>query len=140
MLRLFAIVAAFLVAACGEEKPLITVTQARVIGTPASAAAYFTLNNSGGADRLMAVETPGVGQASLHETSMEGGIMRMRPVTGGVEVGKGQAVRFSPYGRHIMIMLDRPIDPAKPVTLKLVFERQGAVMVDAAIQTPGGER
>lgn len=140
MLRRLPIAAAALLSAsCSEPEPLVTVTDARVIATPASAAAYFTLTNSGGDDRLLSVEAPGAGQASLHETSMDGGVMRMRPIGGGVEVTKGETVRFTPYGKHVMIMLARPLDPAKPVRLRLTFEEQGIVAIEAPIASPGGE-
>jgi periplasmic copper chaperone A len=138
MLRHLWIATALFAASCSDPAPLVTVTEARVIATPASAAAYFTLTNSGGDDRLLAVEAPGTGEATLHETSMDGGVMRMRPIDGGVEVAKGEAVRFTPYGKHVMIMLNRPLDPTKPVRLRLTFEEQGIVTVDAPISSPGG--
>ena len=137
MFRAFFVVVAALAASCSEPKPLITVTEARVVATPASAAAYFTLTNSGGSDRLVAAAAPGVGAASLHETSMDRGIMRMRPIAGGISVEKGKSVRFTPYGKHVMIMLERPLDPAKAVPLKLTFERQGMVAVNAWGPGPG---
>lgn len=139
MLRRSWIAAALLAASCSEPAPLVTVTDARVIATPASAAAYFTLTNSGGDDRLIAVEAPTAGEAALHETIMDGSVMRMRPIEGGVEVTKGEPVRFTPYGKHVMILLTRPLDPAEPVQLRLTFEEQGIVTVAAPISSPGGK-
>lgn len=126
---------AAMLAGCAEPAPLVTVTDARVIALPASAAAYFTLTNSGGPDRLLSVAAPGTGDATIHETVMDGDMMRMQPVTGGVAVPAGATVRFSPQGRHVMIMPSRPIaDPL--VRLVLTFERQGAVTVSAPAKGP----
>ena len=130
--------AAGLLAACqAEAAPLVTINDARVIALPASAAVYFTLTNSGGRDRLVAVDAPGVGQASLHETSMAGGIMRMRGLGGGIEVPAGATVPLSPSGKHVMIQgLVRPLSASSTIRLTLKFERQGTVTIDAPVGGP----
>ena len=126
-----------LVAACAEPAPLITVNEPKVIALPSSAAAYFTLANSGGPDRLVSVEAPGAGQASLHETRFEGGIMRMRALAGGIEVPADARVPLSPSGRHVMIQpLTKPLVPGSNIRLTLNFERQGAVSVSAPVSGP----
>jgi copper(I)-binding protein len=131
------ILAALLVAACAQPAPMITVSEAKVIATPSSAAAYFTLANSGGPDRLASVEAPGVGQASLHETRFEGGIMRMRAIEGGIAVPAHERVLLSPQGRHVMIQqLARPLVPGASIKLTLHFERQDDVTISAPISGP----
>lgn len=136
MRRAYSIAAVLLAASCSEPASLVTVTEARVIATNSSAAAYFTLTNSGGSDRLLAVDALGAGNVSLHETSMEGGVMRMRAVDGGIAVGQGDTVKFTPYGRHAMIELDRPLDSTRPLKLRFQFERQGVVTVEAPVSGP----
>ena len=123
---------------CGAEPaPLITVTDARVIALPSSAGGYFTLTNSGGRDRLLSVDAAGVGKASLHQMSMAGGIMRMRALTGGVEVPAGATVRLSPGGTHVMIEeLAKPLAAGSAIRLTLKFERQGVVTVNAPVGGP----
>ena len=130
--------AAGLLAACqAEAAPLVTINDARVIALPASAAVYFTLTNSGGRDRLVAVDAPGVGQASLHETSMADGIMRMRGLGGGIEVPAGATVPLSPSGKHVMIQgLVRPLSASSTIRLTLKFEREGTVTIDAPVGGP----
>lgn len=133
------LLAPLLLGACSAEpKPLVTVNDARVIALPTSAAAaYFTLANSGGGDRLLTVDAPGVGRASLHETSMDGTIMRMRAIDGGIEVPARGQVRLSANGKHVMIRdLKAPLAAGSTVNLVLTFERQGAVKVAAPVRGP----
>ena len=134
----FPMLALALLAGCNAEPaPLITVSDARVISLPNSAAAYFTLANSGGRDRLIQVEAGGAGTASLHETSMDGDIMRMRAIEGGIEVPARGRVRLSSGGMHVMIQdLARPLPPGSSVRLTLRFERQGEVVIAAPVGTP----
>ncbi len=130
--------AALLLGAChSEPAPLVTVNDAQVVALPSSAAAYFKLANSGGRDRLLSVEAPRVGQASLHETSMSGGIMRMRALTDGIEIPQGATVLLSPSGKHVMIQgLAKPLAAGSAIRLTLKFERQGLVTITAPVGGP----
>jgi len=132
------LLAATLLTACtGEPAPLVTVSEATVIALPTSAAVYFTLINSGGRDRLLSVGAEEVGKASLHETSMDGDIMRMRAIDGGIEVPARGRVRLSGGGRHVMIQdLARPLATGSSVRLTLRFERQGEVAINAPVGGP----
>ena len=138
MKAVFALFAATLLTACNAEPPpLVTVSEAKVIALPSSAAVYFTLANSGGRDRLLSVAAEGVGKASLHETSMDGDIMRMRPIDGGIEIPARGRVRLSANGRHVMILdLARPLTARSSIKLTLRFERQGAVTIAAPVGGP----
>jgi len=131
------LLAAPLLAACNAEPaPLVTVSEARVIALPSSAAAYFVLANSGGRDRLVSVAAEGNGKASLHETSMDGEIMRMRAIEG-IEIPARGRVSLSANGRHVMIQdLARPLTSETSIRLTLRFERQGAVAIDAPVSGP----
>ncbi len=132
------ILTALALCACRSDPPaLVTVNDARVIALPTSAGAYFTLANSGGGDRLLSVEAPGVGQASLHETSMAGGIMRMRPIDAGIAVPANGRVTLGPGGQHVMIeRLARPLTDGSTVKLNLRFQRQGVVTISAPVSGP----
>src|SRR5581483_1666708 len=51
------------------------------------AAGYFTVANAGSEpDRLVGASSPRAGRVEMHEMTMEGGIMKMRPVAGGIEI------------------------------------------------------
>ena len=138
MKAVISLLAATLLTACNAEAPpLVTVSEAKVIALPTSAAVYFTLTNSGGRDRLLSVETAGVGKASLHETSMDGDIMRMRAIDGGIEIPARGRVRLSANGRHVMIQdLARPLTAGSSIKLTLRFERQGMVAIAAPVSGP----
>jgi periplasmic copper chaperone A len=129
---------AILLSAChAEPAPMVTVSDPRVIAMSGSAAAYFTLANSGGDDRLMAVEAEGVGRASLHETRFEDGIMRMRRLDSGIAIPNRGRVMLTPGGRHIMIEgIAAPLAPGSHIRLTLRFERQGEVAVNAPVSGP----
>jgi len=50
-----------------------------------TAAGYLSLSNTGAAsDRLIGAASPAADKVEVHQMSMDGGIMRMRPVTGGL--------------------------------------------------------
>ncbi|HEV2044181.1 MAG TPA: copper chaperone PCu(A)C [Sphingomicrobium sp.] len=132
------LLATTLLTACNSEPaPLVTVSEAKAIALPTSAAVYFTLANSGGRDRLLSVTADKkVGAASLHETSMDGDIMRMRAIEG-IEIPARGRVRLSANGRHVMVQkLGRPLAPGSSIRLTLRFERQGNVAIDAPVSGP----
>jgi copper(I)-binding protein len=55
--------------------------------------------------------------------AMEGGVMRMRAVAGGLELPAGKAVELKPGGYHVMLMdLKQPLNAGDVVPVTLVFE------------------
>ena len=74
------------------------------------AAAYLTLRNDGGRDdSLRSVQVEGVKAATVHETTMTGGIMRMRPVEL-LDIPAGATVAMAPGGLHLMLTgLEKPL-------------------------------
>jgi len=92
---------------------------------------YLTLTNHGrNADRLVSVNSPVAGAVSLHQMSMAGGIMRMRPVTGGLVIPPGGSVSLDPNGDHLMFEgLKRSFRRGDQVPTVLHFQHAGAVRV-----------
>lgn len=124
-----AALAALMLASCSvqSEPPQIAVedawARATVSGQP-SAAVYLTLRNSGGEDRLTGVSSP-MGRASLHSTTMDGGVMRMRPVEA-LEVPAGSTVELKPGATHVMLAgLKRPLEAGSTFPLRLEFDESG---------------
>ncbi|MDR7306752.1 copper chaperone PCu(A)C [Rhodoferax saidenbachensis] len=73
--------------------------------------------------RLVAVATPVAGVAEVHEMKMEGDVMTMRAVQGGLELPAGKAVALSPSGYHVMLMdLKLPLRKDTTIPLTLVFK------------------
>ena len=117
-----------------EPAPLVTVTDARVTALPRSASVYFTLANSGGRDRLLSVDAGTVGKASLHETSMDGDMMRMRTLDSGIEIPERGQVRLAASGKHVMIAeMPKPLATGSIVRMTLRLECQGEIAISAPV-------
>ena len=99
-------------------------------------AAYLVIRNGGDrADTLLSVESAIAARTGLHESRMDGNIMRMRPLKGGVAVAPGKPALFRPGGFHIMLMgLKRPLTPGDEIALVLTFENAGPVTVTAMVR------
>lgn len=142
-MRLFAAFAALLLASCnaastesdiGVQDPWARATVAGQSGS----AAYFTIVNRGGPDRLLSVSTP-TAEASLHSTSLADGVMRMRPVDA-VDVPANGTVELRPGGMHVMLMgVKQPLEAGTTLPLELRFEKSGNRHVEAAVRPANGE-
>ena len=96
-----------------------------------TAAGYLTLTNHGLSDRLLGGRTGAAGDLQVHEMSMAGGVMRMRPIPGGLAIGASQTVRLAPGGNHLMLIgLKHPLTAGQHVKVVLRFQRAGDVAVD----------
>ena len=102
-------------------------------------AAYMTLTNGGGAsDTLVSASTDAAAVVELHTSEMDAeGVMRMRPLTDGLEVPADGSVTLEPGGNHIMLMdLQRDLNPGETVTLTLTFSSGKTLTVEAEIRPP----
>jgi copper(I)-binding protein len=101
-------------------------------------AAYMTLRNTGdAADRLIAASSPAAGKTELHTMTMEGDVMRMRPVAG-IEVKPHGSTELKPGGLHVMLMgLKGPLKPGDRLALTLKFEKAGEVSVEVPVRAAG---
>lgn len=90
---------------------------------------YVTITNTGSEpDRLVAASTDIAGMTEIHEMSMDGGVMKMRPVGEGITIAPGETVVLGPGGLHIMMMkLKGPITKGESVPVTLTFEKAGDV-------------
>lgn len=98
---------------------------AREAGQAGTAAAYATIENKGGADRLIGVRAD-IGKASLHESSMDNGIARMRPIhpTEGMVVPSNGKLVLAQGGAHVMINdLKRPLRAGDRFSMTLIFDK-----------------
>jgi copper(I)-binding protein len=84
--------------------------------------AFMKITSKEGA-RLVAASTPVAGLAEVHEMKMEGGVMKMRAVEGGLELPAGKAVELKPGGYHVMLLdLKETLMKDSSVPLTLVFK------------------
>ena len=113
------------------------------IGSSKNSAAYMTLSNSGdSADKLLAVKSDAAEHVALHESRMDGEIMRMVPVKDGIEVPPHGAVELKPLGLHVMLMgLRKPLKEGETFPMTLVFAKQGDVQFEVKIEkNPGAKK
>lgn len=104
------------------------------------AAGYATLSNRGStADRLVGASFAVASSVELHSMSMEDGVMRMRPVAGGVEIKPGETVELKPNGLHLMFLgLKQPLQQGQRMKGTLVFQTGGTADVEFVVQGMGG--
>ncbi len=102
---------------------------------------FLTITNKGTTrDRLIAVRTPVAEQAQVHEMKMDGNVMRMRALDGGLEILPGATVTLAPGGLHLMLMgLRKPLVRDTRVPLTLVFEKAGSVEIELSIEAMGAQ-
>lgn len=107
-----------------------------VQGTAATAG-YAKITNTGkAADRLIGASLEGAEKAELHETAVENGIARMRPIEGGLLIEPGRTVELKPAGAHIMFSgLKTTYDEDSYVDGTLIFEKAGTVKLDFFVET-----
>jgi copper(I)-binding protein len=120
----------------------LSVTEPWAALTPAGAkvgAGYFNVTNPGAvADRLVSAVSPRAKSVELHEMKMDGAMMSMRPVAGGVEIPAGGAVKFAPGGYHLMFMdIDAPFADGQEIPVTLTFEKAGAVDASLKVAAAG---
>jgi hypothetical protein len=104
-----------------------------------SAAGYMTVTNNGtAADRLTCVASDAAAQCQIHTMTMEGGVMKMRPMEGGLEIKPGETVTLKPSGFHVMFVdLKHPLEQGNMVKATLKFEKAGTVEVEYPIMAIG---
>jgi hypothetical protein len=66
--------------------------------------------------------------------TMDNGVMKMRPVEGGLEIKPGETVTLKPSSLHVMLTnLTHPLEQGQGVKLTLKFEHAGTVAVEYPI-------
>lgn len=103
-----------------------------------SSAAYLDIHNGQAvADRLLSVSSPAAASVSVHRTSNDGGVSRMR-AAGAVPIAPDGRVVMKPGGLHVMLTgLKAPLRPGSRLPLTLRFARAGAVSVSLPVVAPG---
>jgi copper(I)-binding protein len=125
-------------AACSPPGPKLSVHDgwARETGPSDLTAAYVTIDNKGGADQLTGVRST-IGQATLHESAMDGGVVRMRPIDpwDGLVVPSNGSLRLARGGAHVLVLgLKRPLRAGGHFDLTLLFDKAGPRKVSIAVK------
>jgi copper(I)-binding protein len=128
---------AALAGGCSEPAgPSIVVSDVRVFaplpGSRAGVAYMMITNNSGRLITIASVRSPQFDRVEMHETILEDGVSRMRPLDL-VEVAPGAAVEFMPGGKHLMLMGTSPdTGPGTSVDIELTYD-DGLMLVSATM-------
>jgi copper(I)-binding protein len=98
-------------------------------------AGYITVTNNGTADdTLLSAKSPVAGNTQIHEMKMEGDVMKMNEVEGGLVIPAGQSVTLAPGGFHIMFMdLKEPLVEGSKVPVTLTFATAGTIEIELVV-------
>lgn len=98
-------------------------------------AVYVVIENKGSqADRLIGAISPAAAKVEVHESYMEGDVMKMRPVPA-VDVPAGGTLELKPGSYHIMLIdLIKPLERGSHISATLKFENSGNVPLDVEIR------
>ncbi len=106
---------------------------------------YLSVTNTGTEpDTLTGGSFAQAGHVEIHRMAMEGTVMKMAPVEGGLTIKPGETVMLKPGGYHMMLMdLRAPLAKGATVEGTLVFAKAGTVPVSfhvaaIAAQAPEG--
>lgn len=95
-------------------------------------------NNGKASDKLVGGSADIAGRFEVHEMAVTDGIMKMRPVEGGLEIKPGQTMELKPGSYHVMFMdLKGAFKEGEKVKATLQFEKAGKVDVTFAVQGVG---
>lgn len=105
------------------------------------AGGFMKLTNTGTvADKLLGGSSPVTGRIEVHEMSLDGGIMKMRELSQGLEIKPGETVELKPGSFHIMFLeLKAPIKPGATVKGTLIFEKAGPVEIEYRVAPLGAK-
>ncbi|MFM1892226.1 MAG: hypothetical protein RLZ44_1303 [Pseudomonadota bacterium] len=101
-----------------------------------NSAAFMTLHNAGTADHtLVSASSPAAATVELHTHINDNGVMRMRPVEGGIAVPAGGSTELQPGGLHVMLIgLHQPLVEGDQVELELTFEDGSTQLLTAPVR------
>ncbi len=101
-----------------------------------TAVVYCTIKNRGRTpERLLGASSAVAAAVEFHETTIERGIARMRPI-GFFDIPGGGQIEFTPTKLHMMLVdLQRELQPGERFPLTLRFEHAGVREVQSEVRT-----
>ena len=103
------------------------------------AGGFLTVRNAGKTeDRLVSATSPDADKVEIHEMRMDGGVMRMRRMDGGLTISPGGTLTLAPGGFHLMFIGPKhPFVAGQTVTATLRFEQGGERTVRFDVRAMG---
>lgn len=104
------------------------------------AAGYMLLMNSGTeSDRLVGGSAEFAESFEVHEMRMDGDVMQMREIEGGLEIEAGGEVLLERGGYHVMFIgLKEQMVAGENRDVRLVFEKAGEIEVQFSVEEMQG--
>ena len=96
-------------------------------------AAYATIHNHGSDDdRLVGITVSFSKKAEIHEMKLDGDVMKMREIEGGLILPAGKMVTLEKGGNHLMFMgLTEQIKLSESYEITFEFEKADAITLTA---------
>jgi hypothetical protein len=106
-------------------------------GMSGTGAVFMTLVNDGvEADRLVGAQADVAEVVEIHQTTMDGDVMKMQQVAA-VEVPGGGQVVLKPGDYHVMLIgLHHDLAEGDRFSVTLTFEKSGDLTVEAQVRQP----
>ena len=106
-------------------------------GMPMGAAYFTIINGTGKDDALIAASSPVAARVEMHETKIEDGMARMRPLAE-IRVPARGRVSVAPGGIHLMLVdLAKPLAAGTRVPLTLEFRTAGRQTIELVVEARG---
>jgi copper(I)-binding protein len=126
--------------AMAQPPPTVTARDAWARATPPGAingVIYMVLSSPQG-DVLTGISTPAAAKAVVHDEQVDGGVIRMRALPGGLPLPAGQSVFLRPGSFHIMLEgLKSGLRQGQTVTVHLTFAKAAPMDVTARVLAVG---
>ena len=95
-------------------------------------------NNGTTSDRLTGGSSDVAPTIEVHETTMDNGVAKMRPVAGGLEIKPGETVELKPGSYHLMFVgLKKQLGAGDHIKATLTFEKAGKIDIDYDVLAMG---
>lgn len=107
--------------------------------TARAGAAYFTVHNTGSNDdRLVSVSSPVASMAGVHQMTMNGDMMKMSEVKGGLTIPAAGTVTLAPSGYHVMLIgMKHGLMQGSIIPLTLTFANAGSINIEVQVEAIG---
>jgi periplasmic copper chaperone A len=108
------------------------------MGMAGTGAIFMRLVNQGKEpDRLIGGKTDAAKTVEVHETVMEGDVMKMQMLADGLEVPAQGEVSLEPGSYHVMLIgIQRDLKVGDKISIELQFEKSGTMNVEAQVKEP----
>ena len=105
---------------------------------PTQVGGFFTLTNTGAADRLVAAASPLADKVEIHAVKVVGPDIRMRALPDGLPIPADGTIELKPRGYHLLLIgLKAPPALASKLPVTLTFEQAGRMEIELTVGEPG---